>query len=196
MGTKREVLVGVDVSKKQLDVSVRENRFVVANDPDGWARLVRHVSKYTIRVVVIEATGGYEADLAIALSENEIPIAVVNPRQVRHFAKAKGSSAKTDKIDSRILAEFGQAMDVQPQILPDAEQTYLKELVDRRRSVNRMLVGETNRLAESWVVCRPRKSPSLAAEDMLSSGRVSIPYVREAVRHELPRPSTTCRKAD
>ena len=149
MGPKREVVVGVDISKEQLDVFVRDRHFVVANDSEGHAKFIRRLRKYVVRVVVMEATGGYEAALAVALSESGLPLAVVNPRQVRHFAKAKGLLAKTDKIDARVLAEFAETMDVQPQVLPDAEQTYLRELVDRRRSVTWMLVDEKNRLSKT-----------------------------------------------
>jgi len=149
MGTKREVVVGVDVSKDQLDVFVRERHFVVANDPEGFEKLVRRLDKYAVRLVAMEATGGYEAGLAVALSESGVPLAVVNPRQVRYFARAKGALAKTDKIDARMLAEFAVAMDIQPQVLPDAAQTYLRELVDRRRSVVWMLTDEKNRLAKT-----------------------------------------------
>ncbi len=149
MGTKREVVVGVDVSKDQLDVFVRDRHFVVANDPEGYEKLVRRLDKYTVRLVAMEATGGYEAGLAVALSERGVPLAIVNPRQVRYFARAKGALAKTDKIDARMLADFAVAMDIQPQVLPDAAQTYLRELVDRRRSVVWMLTDEKNRLAKT-----------------------------------------------
>lgn len=150
MSRKREeIVVGVDISKDKLDVFARERHFVMSNDTDGYATLVRRLAKYRVRVVVMEATGGYEAGLAVALSENDIPLAVVNPRQVRDFAKAKGYLAKTDKIDARMLEEFGRLMDVQPQVLPDDEQIYLRDLVDRRRAVNRMLVEEKNRLGKA-----------------------------------------------
>lgn len=145
----QEIVVGVDISKNKLDVFVRGRHFVISNDTDGYATLVRRLAKYRVRVVVMEATGGYEAGLAVALSENELPLAVVNPRQVRDFAKAKGYLAKTDKIDAAMLEEFGRLMDVQPQVLPDNEQIYLRDLVDRRRAVNRMLVEEKNRLGKA-----------------------------------------------
>lgn len=149
MGTKREVVVGVDVSKDSLDVVVRDRHFVLSNDAEGHEKLVRRLRRYSVRVVIMEATGGYEAGLAVALSEHDLPVAVVNPRQVRYFAKSKGHLAKTDKIDARLLAEFAERMDVKPQVLPDAEQVYLRELVDRRRSVNWMLVDEKNRLSKA-----------------------------------------------
>ena len=146
---KEEVIVGVDVSKDKLDVALSECHFVVANDPEGHAKLVRRLGKYLVRVVVMESTGGYEGGLAVSLSENDIGVAVVNARQVRSFAKAKGCLAKTDKIDAQLIAEFGRVMDVQPQVLPDEEQTYLRDLVDRRRAVNKMLVEEKNRLSKA-----------------------------------------------
>ncbi len=149
MGTKREAVVGVDVSKEQLDVCFRERHFVVANDAEGHEKLIRRLEKYPVRVVAMEATGGYEAALAVALSEANLPLAIVNPRHVRYFAKSMGWLAKTDKIDARALAEFAALSNVEPQTLPDAEQTYLRELVDRRRTVNWMLVDEGNRLSKT-----------------------------------------------
>lgn len=149
MGTKREIVVGVDVSKGQLDVFFRERHFVVANDAEGHEKLIRRLEKYSVRVVAMEATGGYEAALAVALSEANLPLAIVNPRHVRYFAKSMGWLAKTDKIDARAIAEFAALSNVEPQTLPDAEQTYLRELVDRRRTVNWMLVDESNRLSKT-----------------------------------------------
>lgn len=87
---------------------------------------------------MFEATGGCEADAALALPWHGIPVAVMNPRQVHHFAKAKGYLANTDKIDARMLAEFGAPMKVEPQVLPDEEQRHLRELVGRRRQLTSM----------------------------------------------------------
>ena len=149
MGTKQEVVVGVDVAKDKLDVFYGGHHLVVANSAEGYETLFRGLRKYSVRVVAMEATGGYEADLAVALSEAGLPLAIVNPRHVRHFAKSMGWSAKTDKIDARAIAEFAALAGVKPQTLPDAEQTYLRELVDRRRTVSWMLVGEKNRLSKT-----------------------------------------------
>lgn len=142
---KEPRVVGVDVAKAKLDVCVDGEHFVVANDPVGHEELSRRLGALRVRVVVFEATGGYEADAALALSRHGIPVAVVNPRQVRHFAKASGYLAKTDKIDARMIAEFGALMKVEPQVLPDEEQRHLRELVGRRRQLITMLTAERNR---------------------------------------------------
>lgn len=146
---KEPVVVGLDVAKDKLDVCVGDEHFVVANAEDGHDRLARRLGQARIRVVVMEATGGYEADAALALSRHGIPVAIVNPRQVRHFAKASGYLAKTDKIDARMIAEFGALMKVEPQVLPDDEQRHLRELVGRRRQLISMLTAEKNRRAKT-----------------------------------------------
>lgn len=146
---KGPVVVGVDVAKAKLDVRVGEAHLVVANTPDGHEELSRRLGALHVRVVVFEATGGYEADAALSLSRHGIPVAVVNPRQVRHFAKARGYLAKTDKIDARMIAEFGALMEVEPQVLPDEEQRHLRELVGRRRQLISMLTAEKNRRAKT-----------------------------------------------
>lgn len=146
---EKEVVVGVDVAKAKLDVVAGEEHFIVSNDPDGHDELSRRLGQYRVRVVVFEATGGYEADAALALSRHGIPVAVMNPRQVHHFARAKGYLAKTDKIDARMIAEFGALMKVEPQVLPDEEQRHLRELVGRRRQLISMLTAEKNRRAKT-----------------------------------------------
>jgi transposase len=114
--------VGIDVSKERLDVVLRpsEQYLTFENDARGVAKLVLAVQKLTPEAVVVEATGGLEMPLVAALAAAQLPVAVVNPRQVRDFAKATGRLAKTDRIDASILAHFAEA--VRPQIRPIADE--------------------------------------------------------------------------
>ena len=140
--------VGIDVSKDHLDVHVRPagtaERF--ANDPEGVAALTARVGAAAPALVVLEATGGLEYPAAAALSAAGVPVAVVNPRQARDFARATGRLAKTDAIDAAALAHFAEAVRPEPRPLPDADARVLRELLDRRRQLLGMRTAETNRL--------------------------------------------------
>ncbi|MBC7998072.1 MAG: IS110 family transposase [Leptolyngbya sp.] len=140
--------VGIDVSKAQLDGHIRPTAeaFQVANTEAGIAALVQRLQQLQPTLVVMEATGGLEAPAAAALALAQLPVAVVNPRQVRDFAKATGKLAKTDAIDAQVLAHFAEA--VQPAVRPlaDAASQQLAEIVARRRQVVEMLTAEKNRL--------------------------------------------------
>jgi transposase len=139
--------VGIDVSKATLDVAVRSDGEVeqVENNEAGIAGLVERLTKVSPALVVMEATGGYESLVAGALAARGIPVAVVNPRQVRDFAKAAGILAKTDRIDAQVLARFGEALRPEPRPLPSAEAQELEALVTRRRQIVDMLTMEKNR---------------------------------------------------
>jgi transposase len=140
--------VGIDVAKAQLDLAVvpaaPPQRF--SHDAAGLAALVRHVTLLAPALVVLEATGGYETDVATALALAGIPVALVNPRQVRDFAKALGRLAKTDTLDAAVLAEFAARVQPEPRPLPDATQQHLTALVARRQQLLEMLTAERNRL--------------------------------------------------
>jgi len=141
--------VGIDVAKAQLDLAVvpagAPRRF--PHDAGGLTALVRHVTTLAPALVVLEATGGYETDVATALALAGIPVALVNPRQVRDFAKALGRLAKTDTLDAAVLAEFAARVQPAPRPLPDATQQLLTALVARRQQLLEMLTAERNRLA-------------------------------------------------
>lgn len=141
------IYVGIDVSKDRLDVHVRpiDESFVVAGDEAGIAALLARLAGMGPTLVVLEATGGYEAAVAAALAHAGVPVAVVNPRQIRDFARATGQLAKSDTLDARVIARFGET--VQPPVRPLAtEQAQaLAELVARRRQLVDMLAAETNR---------------------------------------------------
>ena len=141
--------VGIDVSKATLDVAWSTDpaaRWQTTNDEAGWTALVTHVRARQPTVVVLEATGGYEIGVATALSMAQLPVAIVNPRQVRDFAKALGLLEKTDAIDAAVLATFAARIQPTPRPLPDALQADLHALVTRRRQLVDMLTAERNRV--------------------------------------------------
>jgi len=140
--------VGIDVSKHRLDVATEpagEGRSFT-NDQGGIDQLLDWVAKLAPTLVVLEATGGYQMPLASALGAAGQPTAVVNPRQVRDYAKARGILAKTDAIDAAVLAGFAAAMQTQARPVPDREAQRLKALVARRRDLVAMIGAEKNRL--------------------------------------------------
>jgi transposase len=143
-----ETFAGIDVSKARLDGASRGGgaAFSAPNDPDGVAAVVQRMRQLKPTLVVIEATGGLEAPLAAALAAAEIPVAVVNPRRVRDFAKATGRLAKTDAIDAVVLAHFAEAIRPEARPLPDADTRRLDALVSRRRQLVEMGTAEQNRL--------------------------------------------------
>lgn len=148
--TTLERYAGVDVSKARLDVTVRPTgeRYSVANDPEGIETLLGGLEEVDPpKLVVLEATGGFERPAAMALAASGIPVAVINPRKVRDFAKATGTLAKTDRIDAYVLAHFAEALKPEPKALPDEEAVLLGEIIDRRRQLIGMLVAENNRLS-------------------------------------------------
>lgn len=143
------LFVGIDVAKATLDVALGSEGelFQVANDESGIAELAQRLSRLGPELLVLEATGGYESGVAGALAGAGIPVAVVNPRQVRDFAKSIGVLAKTDRIDARILARFAEAVRPEPRSLPTPEAKELEGLLSRRRQLVDMLTMEKNRLA-------------------------------------------------
>jgi transposase len=142
-----EHFVGIDVARDRLDVHLRPSTetFAVARDGEGLAQLVNRLQTLAPQLVVMEATGGYEIIVASAVAAAHLPLAVVNPRQIRDFARATGKLAKTDRIDAAAIAHFAEA--VRPPVRPiaDAEAQALGELVARRRQVIEMIVAEGNR---------------------------------------------------
>jgi transposase len=144
----RHVVVGIDVSKRRLDVCLMPDgeAFAVANDQRGIDELLSRLEEVCPELVVLEATGRYERPAAAAIAASGIAVAVVNPRQTRDFAKATGRLAKTDKIDAGVLARFAEAVGPRPSVLPDEESSALQAILTRRRQLLEMLVAENNRL--------------------------------------------------
>jgi transposase len=145
---EEKVFVGVDVSKGSLDVAIGPHKEIItfANDQSGVDLLVKKLSRMDPTLTVFESTGGYELLATSCLAEAGLAVVIVNPRQVRNFAKATGILAKTDAIDARVIARFAEAVkpDVRP--LKDRQTSELTALVTRRRQIIEMIVAETNRL--------------------------------------------------
>ena len=141
--------VGIDVSKDRLDGCIRHRQaFSQDNSGPGIAQIVALLRKQPVTLVVVEATGGLEVPLVRALQKASIPVAVVNPRQVRDFAKASGVLAKTDEIDAAVLAHFAEAMRPTPRPLSDEQTQVLDALVTRRCQLINMRTMERNRLGQ------------------------------------------------
>jgi len=146
--TTTPVFVGIDVSKDRLDVALRPtgDRWTVAHAEPGLATLVERVRGLSPTLIVLEATGGLEAPLTGALAAAGLPVVVVNPRQVRDFAKATGKLAKTDTLDAAVLAQFAEVIRPALRPLPDAATQALSARLARRRQLIEMLTAEKNRL--------------------------------------------------
>jgi transposase len=144
----QELFIGIDVSKATLDGAAvpKGLRFQQGNDPNGIAAVVDLLLPLRPALIVLEATGGLELPLAAALATAGLTVAVVNPRQVRDFARATGQLAKNDTIDAAILAHFAQAIRPQARPLPDAQTRSLQALLTRRRQLLEMRTMESNRL--------------------------------------------------
>ena len=156
--TAARLFAGVDVSKDRLDVCLRwseaerhqkEEAFVLAYDDSGIDALLSRLLEEPTALVVLEATGGFERTVVVALAAAGLPVVVVNPRQVRDFARATGTLAKTDRIDAAILARFAEAVRPAPKPLPDGEIRALQAIVARRRQLLGMIAAENNRLGSA-----------------------------------------------
>jgi transposase len=158
MGTSAALFVGIDVSKQQLDVAVRPSgeQWTVPHDEGGIRDLVTRLQALAPTLIVLEATGGLEVALASALATAPLPVAVVNPRQVRDFARATGLLAKTDRLDAQCLAQFADAVRPTPRPLPDAQAQELSALLQRRRQLVEMHTAEKNRLSTAAPRIRPQ----------------------------------------
>jgi transposase len=148
--------VGIDVSQDFLDVHVvpEEQSCRVENNEGGFVALTDFLKSFRVSCVVLEATGKLEIPAAAALSSADVPVAVINPRQVRDFAKAMGELAKTDAIDARIIALFGRAVGVEPRPVKDAEARQISDLLARSRQLTRMIAEEKNRLCRATGTAR------------------------------------------
>ena len=145
--------VGIDVSKATLDVGVYPSgaHWQVAHRPTAWDALAEQLIGLAPERIVLEASGGYEAVVVASLVAHDLPVVVVNPRQVRDFARATGQFAKTDRIDAHILARFGEAIRPNLRALPDATTRGVRAVVSRRRQLQEMLTAEQNRLVSAAV---------------------------------------------
>jgi transposase len=141
------IYVGVDVSKDRLDVHVRPSgeAFAVARDGKGLEDLVGRLLACSPTLVAVEATGGFETIVAAALAGAQLPLVVINPAQIRHFAQAIGQRAKSDPIDAAVIARFVEAVKPALRPVPDQQARLLAELVARRRQIIEMIVAERQR---------------------------------------------------
>jgi transposase len=143
--------VGIDVSKDRLDVCIRPEGEIVmfARDSEGIKALVDRMQQLKPQIVVLEATGGFEAPVVAALADGGVAVAVVNPRQIRDFAKATGKLAKTDTLDAAAIAHFAEAIKPEPRPLLDEQARAFKALMVRRRELIDMIVRERNRFHQA-----------------------------------------------
>jgi len=141
------MFVGIDVAKDRLDVHVRPagEAFTVARDGEGVEELANRLNAIVPSLVVLEATGGFETIVAAGLAAAGLPVAVVNPRQIRDFARATARLAKTDALDAAVIAHFAEAVNPPARPLADPQQRLLGELMARRRQLIEMMVAEGNR---------------------------------------------------
>lgn len=153
------IYVGIDVSQARLDVHVLPSgeAFAVARDGKGLEELIERLRAFSPQLIAVEATGGFETIVAAAVAGAGLPLVVVNPAQIRHFAHALGKRAKTDPIDAAVIAHFVEAVKPELRALPDEAQRLLAELVGRRRQIIEMMVAERQREKRAANV-RVRKS--------------------------------------
>jgi transposase len=143
-----EVFVGIDIAQETLDVHVlpQGDGLKYQNDPNGIGKLIKHLRRVAPAVIVMEASGGFEIGLAAELGAANLPLAIVNPRQVRDFARGLGKLAKTDAIDAYVLARFAQTNKIEPRPLPSEEEQLIKDLVKRRQQLVSLRTAEKHRL--------------------------------------------------
>ncbi len=153
---QQDCFIGIDVSKDILEVAVwpADEKMSFANQEDGQGLLVDFVRSFGPRLIVLEATGGVEKATVYALAAKGLPVVVVNPRQVRDFAKSRGILAKTDKIDARVIAQFAEANKPEVRPLKTEEAQELDAILSRRRQIVQMLAAEKNRLHSAPVWTR------------------------------------------
>lgn len=155
--TTSDICVGIDISKNRLDIAItpEDRTFTCPNTEAGTIDLVRRLQKLNPRIILLEATGGYEFLLVAALREAQLPACFINPKLVRNFARGAGIAAKTDRLDARVLALYASRMQPPARPLPSAAQQELKLLLTRRRQLLDMIQMEKNRLD-------PTPSPRIA----------------------------------
>jgi transposase len=153
--------VGIDVSKERLDVALHPDgeAFAVSRDASGLDALVARLTPLGPAMVALEATGGYETIVAATLAAAGLPVVVINPAQIRAFARALGKRAKTDPIDAAVIAHFAAATKPELRPLPDEATQHLADLLARRRQIIAMMVAERQRLARTG---QPRLRRSIA----------------------------------
>ncbi|WP_339074601.1 IS110 family transposase [Teredinibacter turnerae] len=167
--------VGIDIGKSTLDIFVLEqdNHWQTDNTEAGVRALAARLARYKLARIVVEATGGYEPKLVYALAEKGLPVVVVQPMHVRQFAKAQGILAKTDKLDARVIAEFGAIMKPQIRQIQTKKIRYFRDLLARRRQLMEARTQELNRLNKAGKAIN-RDSGSFKGKRRIKGGRAPI----------------------
>jgi transposase len=188
-----ERFVGIDVSKLWVDVYVRPDgiAFRCATEAPGLSELVQRLRPLAPLVIVMEASGGYESIVALSLAEAGLPVAIVNPRQVRKFAEALGQLAKTDALDARVIAHFAEAVRPIPRPMPDPMRVQLQELLARRRQLVVMINAEKQRLARAESAVTQRSHQALLRSLEAERARIDR-AIDKLVRHS----PLWCKKLD
>jgi transposase len=167
---KTERNVGIDVGKDTLDIYIYEleKHWQTTNTLEGVKQLIKQLNRYQLTRVLVEATGGYERRLVEACAEKGQPVIIVQPIQVRQFAKAQGVFAKTDKIDARLIAKFGVVMQPAPRSLPSKKVRLVRDLLARKRQLNETRTQELNRQhkAEKVLIPSHRRMIKLIDKDI------------------------------
>lgn len=145
--------VGIDVSKSRLDVCIMPDntKLSCGNNEKGILELLNHLKPMNTEMIALEATGGYETLLSLLLSEADLPVRIINPRQVRDFAKATGQLAKTDSIDALIIAEFARCLAIERRTVKNRKTRLLDEMLKRRTQLVDMQTSEKNRLQKPTI---------------------------------------------
>ncbi len=155
MMEEKKSFVGIDISKDRLDIAVRPGgeSWSVNNDNQGIEELVQRMKELQPERIVLEATGGLEVLASNALSSENLPVVVMNPRLIRNFAKSTGRLAKTDSLDADVLAHYGEAIKPKVRQISDPEAQELKALLRRRKQIVKMIASEKSHLysAPQWV---------------------------------------------
>jgi transposase len=188
--TKEAVYVGVDVAKDTLDVAVSNSRETrqFANDHEGIARSVQYIASLQPTGIILEATGNLEIPLAAALQAECLPVVIINPRQVRDFARATGALAKTDVIDARVLALFGLRIKPEMRPLPDKQAREMTSLLTRRRQLMEMLIAERNRLSRADEDVQPN------IKDHIKWLRKALSDINTDLEHRIRSSPSWCEK--
>ena len=179
----RPRFIGIDVSKAHLDVASRPDglEFRLPNTAEGIADLVARLEGSPPSLVLLEATGGLERAAAVALAAAGLPVRIVEPGRVRHFARSIGQHSKTDAIDARVLAHYAEAVRPEARDLPDEETRELQALLDRRRQLVAMRVAEQNRLGQ-----RPPTAVRANIEALLAYLRDQIEAMDRSIGERIP----------
>jgi transposase len=167
----KERHVGIDIGKDSLDIYIfeLEKYWRMNNTLEDIKKLIAQLNRYQLTRVLVEATGGYERKLVEACAEKGLPVVIVQPIKVRQFAKAQGIIAKTDKMDARLIAQFGVVMQPEVRALPSKKVRLVKDLLSRKRQLNEMRTQELNRLHKAAKILLPshRRMIKLIEKDIV-----------------------------